>query len=595
MFKRVSLKSLLLVVVVTLLSGLLIRCGPGPTEEPTEAPEATEAPEDEEPTEEPTEAPEEETSVTIVMAEDPPSFNHVLTDTGYEAVVQELVLLALTDLGPRGEVIPELATEIPTVENGMVTLDEEAWTMDVTWELRDDVYWEDGEPVTADDVVFTWDALADPETGMWVPGMEYTDGVEKVDDYTVVVHYNSVYPAYREQFGGYYLAIWPEHYCSGDGITNWDCNRDPLANGPYILDEWVEGDHLTFSRNPDYYEEGKPGIDKVYVRIVPDESVRQQMLLQEEADVDFWIIQNVLEAYEEAEHIETSYSAFGRWLLRLWPNQAEKGYVDPVEHPHPVFSDVRVRQAMRMAINVEEIVQGVWGDTGLVEPQWTDFYREPYACDVPQPEYDPEGARDLLEEAGWTDTDGDGIRECNGCTTGAPEGYPMEVEFLTYSEWGETLELAHQLIAEDLNDIGMGTELGLVQGSVLWATYEDGGLEQTGNFELNMWDDGYPGTQITDFLWVYYHSDAMEPDVGWNIERWSNEEFDALLDEAYTLDEEARQDLFCEMAEILDEELPSIPLFVSRSATGFNSRLEGVEHNGNDLITWNVAEWEIVE
>jgi ABC-type transport system substrate-binding protein len=110
-----------------------------------------------------------------------------------------------------------------------------------------------------------------------------------------------------------------------------------------------------------------------------------------------------------------------------------------------------------------------------------------------------------------------------------------------------------------------------------------------------MWDDGYPGTQITDFLWTYFHTDAQEPDWGWNVERWSNEAFDALLDEAYSLDEEYRVELYCDMAEILDEELPCIPLFASTDATGFNARINGVVHNGNDLITWNVADWVIVE
>jgi peptide/nickel transport system substrate-binding protein len=603
--RKYLFKALTLLVVGVLLLTSVGGCGPAATPEPTEAPAepaevATEAPA-EEPTEEPTEIPpteppvEEETSATIVMFEDPPSFNHAVTDTGYEAVVQEMVLLALTDLGPNGEVYPELATEIPTVENGLVELDEEEWTMDVTWTLRDDVFWEDGEPVTADDVVFTWEALADPDTGLWVPGMDYTDSIEKVDDYTVLVHYNTVYPAYKEQFGGYYLAIWPEHYCTGDDVATWNCNHDPLSNGPYLLEEWVAGDHLTFVRNPDYYEEGKPGIDKVFVRIVPDESVRKEMLLQEEADVDFWIDQSVLNPYEAADHINVSFSTFGRWLVYLWPNQAEKGSIDAVENPHPIFSDVRVRQAMRMAIDVDGIVEGVWGEDGLVEAVWTEFHREPWVCDVPKPEYDLEGAKALLEEAGWTDTDDDGVRECHRCTTGAEEGYVMETEFLTYGEFGETLELAHQLIAEDLAELGMATDLGIVEGAVLWDTYDAGGLEQVGNFDLNMWDDGYAGTQITDYLWMYYHTDAQEPDWGWNVERWSNEEFDALLDEAYSLDEEYRMELYCDMAEILDEELPTIPLFASTDATGFNARISGVVHNGNDLITWNVADWVIVE
>jgi peptide/nickel transport system substrate-binding protein len=302
-----------------------------------------------------------------------------------------------------------------------------------------------------------------------------------------------------------------------------------------------------------------------------------------------------MDAYEESDNVEVSKAQFGRWLVRLWPNLAAKGSIDAEADPHPIFSDVRVRQAMRMAVNADEILAGVWSDNGMMTVQWTEFYRDPYKCDVPKPEYDLEGAKALLEEAGWTDTDGDGIRECHGCTTGAPEGYEMVTEFLVYSEWGETLELAHQLIAEDLNDLGMGTELGMVEGAQLWGTYDDGGIEQNGNFDLNLWDDGYAGNQLTDFLWVYYHTDAMEPDMGWNVPRWSNEEFDALLDETYVLDEEYRKEVFCQIAEILDEELSNIPLFVSVEAAGYNPRIQGVVDNANDMITWNVADWEIEE
>ncbi|MGD9145164.1 MAG: peptide ABC transporter substrate-binding protein [Anaerolineae bacterium] len=590
------LRVLVLTAICALLATSLGGCGAATEPAEVAQPEATTAPEpttEPEPTEEPV---AEETSVVILSMEDPPSFNHFLTDTGYENLVAEMVLLGMADIGPNSEIFPELAAELPTVENGGVVIDEDAWTMDVTWTMRDDIFWEDGEPVTADDVIFTWDALTDEETGMWVPGMDYTDSIEKIDDYSFVVRYNSVYPDYLEQLGGFYGVIWPEHYCTGEGgIGTWDCNREPLANGPYLLEEWEAGDHLTFVRNPNYHEEGKPKIDKVFVQIVPEETVRQEMMLGGDGDIDFWIIETVRDAYIESDNVEISDAEFGRWLVHMWPNLAAKGSIDAEADPHPIFSDLRVRQAMRMGVNADEILEGVWGDSGMMTVQWTEFYREPYKCDVPKPEYDPEGAKALLEEAGWTDTDGDGIRECHGCTTGAPEGYEMVTEFLVYSEWGETLELAHQLLAEDLNELGMGTELGMVEGSQLWGTFDDGGIEQNGNFDLDLWDDGYAGNQLTDFLWLYYHTDAQEPDWGWNVSRWSNEEFDALLDETYTVDEEYRKEIFCQLAEILDAEVPNIPLFVSIESAGYNPRIKGVVDNANDMITWNIADWEIVE
>ena len=104
----------------------------------------------------PSAAVSDQKNITIVIPEDPPSFNPIITDTGYDALVMELVMLGLSDVDPNGKVFPELAAELPTVENGDVILDETAGTMSVTWKMRQDVQWADGKPVTADDVIFTY-------------------------------------------------------------------------------------------------------------------------------------------------------------------------------------------------------------------------------------------------------------------------------------------------------------------------------------------------------------------------------------------------------------------------------------------------------
>ena len=533
-------------------------------------------------------------SITIVIPEDPPSFNGAITETGYEILMMELALLSMTDVDEMGNIFTELAAELPTIENGGVVMDEEAWTMDVTWEMRDDVQWADGEPVTADDVVFTWDALSDPETGIWVPGLDYTDGIEKIDDYTFVVHYNTVYPGYLTQLGGYVFAVWPEHYCdASQGFVFWDCNRAPLSSGPYVLEEWETGDHLTFVRNPNYFEKGKPVIDQVIVQIVPENSVRKTMMIEGDADLDMWLAEPVIDELEGVSNVNVSISPTTRWVMRLHPNQAARGTIDSVESPHPVFSDVRVRRALRMAIDVDTIMKEFFN--GHPVPIWTEFFRPPYQCDIPQPEYDLDGAAALLEEAGWVDQDGDGVRECHGCTTGAKEGYRMEIELMTYGEYGEALELTHQYIGELLGAIGFDVKLSVVEGGLLWADYESGGIEQQGDFDLNLWDDGYSGVDPTDFIWAYYYSEAAEPDYGWNVVRWFNEDFDALLDEAYTLDEEYRQELFCQMAELMEEELPIILLFSTIEANSYAARLVGVKSSVNDIVSWNAADWKVVK
>ena len=531
-------------------------------------------------------------NITIVIPEDPPSFNPMVADTGYDALVMELVLLGLTDIDPTGNIFPELASELPTMDNGSVVLDEDAGTMSVTWKMRNDVQWQDGKPVTADDAIFTWEAISNPDTGSWIPGSDYIDSVEKVDEYTFTVNYNTVYPGYLTQFGGEQVAIWPAHFCDvTQGFVSWDCGRKPLSNGPFVLEEWVEGDHLTFNKNENFYQAGKPDVAQVIIQIVPDDAVRKTMMLQGDADIDMWVNVNTANELKGSEKADVSFSPTDRWVMRMFMNQAEKGTTDPAETPHPILSDVNVRKAIRMAVDVDTINSEIFH--GLANPVWTEFFRPPYQCEIPRPTFDPEAAKALLEESGWTDSDGDGIRECHGCSTGAPEGYKMEMEFITYAEYGEPLELTQQLIAEMLGNIGIQLNISVVEGSVLWDLSSSGGIEQTGNFDIDIWDDGYAGVDPTDYVWETYSVAAAETDLGWNFFRWKNDAVDALINEAYTLDDQTRKDTFCAIGDFINEEVPIIHLFTVPNADAYSTRIEGVQSSVNDLVTWNIADWTL--
>ncbi|MGB3702771.1 MAG: peptide ABC transporter substrate-binding protein [Anaerolineales bacterium] len=593
----------LLMAVMLIASFALFACSPAATEAPTEAPPET-APTEEgapPPEVEPTEAPPEEvepppaeepSTVIILIPDDPVAFNGINTDTGYEQMVGELVMLSVAEVDPDGNIYPELAAELPTLENGGVEFNEDTWTMAVTWKLRDDVFWADGEQVTVDDVIFTWNVIAEEA---WTEGLDYTESVEKIDDFTFKVNYyeGSVYPNYLLQFGGENFFVYPEHYCDAEqGFYEWDCDNEPLSSGPFILEEWVTNDHLTFVRNPNYFEEGKPGVDRVIVQIVPEQSVRETIMVEGDADIHYWPGDESSEVYKVTDHIDFRVSPTDRWVMRLVLNLAAKGEMDAEAAPHPFLSDVRVRQAIRKAIDVDTIVNEIHYGNG--RPTWTEFFRPPYECDIPRPSFDPEGAAALLEEAGWVDTDGDGVRECQGCPN-AEDGTPMTMEFAIYSEYGEALVLAQQYIAENLSDIGIATELLSIEGAIMWAPADDGGTELSSNFELDMWDDGYSGVDPTDFLWWFYYSTATEEEGGYNVGHYVNEDFDAWLDEAYTLDEEYRKEVFCEIAQILDEDLPWILLYTTLEVHGVNTRMNEVQPSSNDPLTWNVADWTISE
>jgi len=531
-------------------------------------------------------------SITIVVPEDPPSFNPMVADTGYDALVMELVLLGMTDIDPNGNIFPELATELPTIDNYGVSVDEESGTMSVTWQMRDSVQWQDGKPVTADDVLFTWHAISDPDTGWWIPGSDYIDSIEKVDQYSFTVNYNTIYPGYLTQFGGEQVAIWPAHFCDAtQGFLTWDCGSKPLSDGPFVLEEWTEGDHLTFKKNENFYQESKPDIEQVIVQIVPDEAERKTLMLEGKADIDMWINVDTIQDLNGSDKAGASLSPTDRWVMRLFMNQAARGTTDSADTPHPILSDLNVRRAIRMAVDVDTINTEIFH--GLAKPVWTEFFRPPFQCEISRPTFDPAAANALLEESGWMDSDGDGIRECNGCSTGAPEGYKMEMEFITYAEYGEPLKRTQQAIAEMLGKIGLKMNINVVEGSVLWDLSDNGGIEQSGNFDIDLWDDGYSGVDPTDFVWENYSSAAAIPDLGWNFYRWENPVVDALIGEAYTLDEQTRRDTFCAIGDFINEEVPLIHLFTVPNADAYSTRLEGVQSSVNDVVTWNIADWRL--
>lgn len=141
--------TLLLLTIMVILSVLLAACQPAAQQPSIEETPSSSA---------------SDKSITIVIAEDPPSFNPMVADTGYDALVMELVMLGLTDI--------ELAAELPTVQNGGAVIDEEAGTMSVTRKMREDILWQDGKQVIADDVLFTWNAISDPDNGTWIPGSD---------------------------------------------------------------------------------------------------------------------------------------------------------------------------------------------------------------------------------------------------------------------------------------------------------------------------------------------------------------------------------------------------------------------------------------
>ena len=531
----------------------------------------------------------EEEAIVVPIPIAPPSFNAYLNDTGYEALIGELVFGALVEIGPDGAYYTELAANIPTLANG--DLSEDGLT--VTWRLRPDIFWSDGHPFSSADIRFTWQALRD--SGIWAPGVDFIETIETPDPFTAIVHYREFYPNYLIQFGGNGTGVFPEHHC---GPTNqmlfWDCNFEPISTGPFILSQWIEGVRLVFEPNPNYFIPERPLAEQLIFEIQSDPEFRQRNLVRGAGHLDLWPDIQIQQDMEDSGTVTVFRTNPARYVLRLVPNLSILDRAGQ-ESPHPILSNLQVRRALRLAIEVGRLNAEAFDNRALAVD--TELFQ--LDCDIPIYNYNPGLAAALLDDAGWVLTDPDqNVRVCQGCNT-APDGAPLTLTSYTYIEFGEQLERAHRLIEGMYAEIGVELQRRPVEGGQLWNTWANEGIELRGNFDLNLWDDGYFGVDPTGYMAHYFDPRAIptrdNPIAGLNISRYRNPALIDIFDALHTpLPANRRRVLLCELATTLYQDLPHIPLLALPDVYGINIDLQGVTPHIYDTVTWNASEWWLV-
>lgn len=527
-------------------------------------------------------------AIVVPIPIDPPSFNAYINDTGYEELIGELVFGALVELAPDGSYYPELATDIPALENGGLSED----GLRVTWHLRPATVWSDGEPFSAADVVFTWQSLRDSR--IYAPGFGLITDIETPDDLTAVVHYSEFYPNYRLQFGGEGTGIFPAHQCGKTSdILQWECNLNPVSIGPFVLAEWARGERLVFNPNPNYWIAGRPLAEQLVFTVEADAERRTRQVERGIAHMDMWAEEPFLTRAENSDTVVVAATNPPRFVLQLVPNLSAAGTADPAQ-PNLFLSDIRVRRAIRYAINVTQLNADVFD--GRAIPVDDELFR--LGCGLPPLGYNPQEAAKLLAEAGWTDEDGDGTRECHGCSS-APDGTPLEFDSFYYAEFGDQLATTHRQIEKMVYDVGINIHPKPQEGVDLWGTWTDRGVEMRGDFNLDLWDDGYFGVDPTDYLRDIYDSRAIptqnDPLAGLNVMRYQNSTFSDLFDALYSPRTDAeRHKLLCQLADTIHTDLPIIPLLAFPDYYVINTRLQGISPQIYDSITWNAADWQLL-
>jgi peptide/nickel transport system substrate-binding protein len=599
---------LLFIMVAALL--LAAQCGGGqpapqepaaaePTEAPAaeepaaEAPAATEEPAAEAPATEaavPTvePAPTEEAAaepasgggnkvVTISFTQEPSTLNPLYTNQWFMSITTNFWLERPWNFDENNEPYPVLLTEMPGVENGGISEDGKTLTM----HLKDGLTWSDGEPLTSEDFVFTWQMyMADNNlVTTRYPYDEFVTDVTAPDPQTVVVEFSSPFAAWQANLfvlpnGG---TILPKHvlqpvFDSEGNLDNAEWNRAPTVGiGPFVFNEWESGSHISFVRNPNYYGT-PPKVDEIFIRIVPDDAAQVAALKTGDADIGTFISNTDVPDLKDAGiGIETVSSGYNEsWFLNMRPETA-----------HPAMLDVNVRKALAMGFNREQIAQDLL--FGLTKPAATFWDGSAWADPAIQAySYDPEQAMQLLDEAGWVDSNGDGTRDKDG-----------QELVLRYATTTRPVRMDTQaVVQQQLAEIGIGVELSNFESDVFFAGYAEGGPCAVGETDICEWSDApkFPDPDVEYWLCAQIPTDENPTGSTYFI---CDEELAALFKEpVVTLDEAKRQDLLNQIQQIMHDNVYTIGIWQDPDIWALNPRLLNVKLSGVTPFQ-NSTEWDV--
>jgi peptide/nickel transport system substrate-binding protein len=525
-----------------ILLGLVISACGGAVQPPaTEPPIGTEPPISTEPavSTEPAATGEAGGTVTLIIPEEPTTLNYFMADAAIVRQVAEATsMTGLATVNEKGEFVPVLAAELPTLDNGGLSED----YLTVTWKLKPDLKWSDGEPITSDDIKFTWEVLSNPDSGALsgTTGFDLITSVETPDDLTAVLTYSSPYPGYLDQFA---YGLLPRH-ATGEpaDMLNWDWNRNPVGAGPFIVSDWQSGSNITLTRNPNYFEEGKPYLDSLVFAVIPEPAAQTALMLQGDAQVHLWPGEAEAEYNELLTGKATQVLVPGIWNMAIDFNLSAPFDGDPgPTPPHPILGDIRVRQAIASAIDYDTLINDVL--QGTVSPSTNAFPYGWYECEMPRPfPFDVDKANQLLEEAGWVMGD-DGIRVAQGAQY-APDGTRLSIELQGYTSF-EPLQRTEEFIVENLKAVGIEARIQNYDFSIIFGTYEDKSPRMTGDYDMLIFDRGYT-TEPQGYVAGAYSSNDMPSDdnpTGSNYFRYSNPAVDEALEVAGSnFDTQTRKD-----------------------------------------------------
>ena len=477
---------------------------------------------------------------------------YIASDTG-SSEVTDLVFDGLARFDKNLNIVPNLAENWEVSEDGLI----------ITFHLRKGVKWHDGRPFTAEDCLFTYRFVTDPDTPTpYAADLMQVEKAEVLDAHTFRVRYKRPFSRALYAWLG---DIVPKHLLEGKSVRESTLARHPIGTGPYMFESWKAGSSIQLKANPDYFR-GRPYLDRYVIKVIPDSAT---MFLELKAGS---IDQMGLSPLQYARQTDSKeFKARFNKYRYLASSYLYLGY----NLRNKLFQDKLVRQGLSHAINREEIIDGVL--MGYGRPATGGFKPGTWAHDpnIKPITFDQKKARELLAQAGWKDTDQDGVLD--------KDGIPLAFTIVTNQGNSQRLKTAI-IIQERFKQVGVKVKIRAVEWSALLKEFID-----KQNFEATIMGWTLPMDPDPYAVW---HSSKAEPG-GLNFIGFKNEEVDRLILSAReTFDQEKRKKAYFRFQEIIHEEQPYNFLYVPDSLPVVASRIHGIKPApagiGYNFIKWFV-------
>jgi peptide/nickel transport system substrate-binding protein len=504
----------------------------------------------------------------VAVQREPNSLNPVLSAYTIEGFVNRLSFDNLLEIAADGNtIVPDLATDVPTLRNGGISRD----GLTITYHLRHGVRWQDGVPFTSKDVKFTWQAMVNPNNNVnTTVGYADIKSVDTPSDDVVVFHLKQKFAPFVNTIfaeSDNPICIVPAHLLAKfHDINRIPFNEQPVGTGPFKVARWVRGDHIELVANPDYWR-GKPKLNSIIVRMIPDENTELNALRSH--DIDFML--------EPSPNLYLTLKTIPGVKVVL--DQSPQALWMLMNTTRPPLDDVRVRQAIAYAVDKQALVDKFTG--GSAKIAWSDqpSYSWAYNPNVTQYPHSAAKARALLAQAGWT-IGADGIARKGG--------KPLELQ-ISYNSENATRRLAAVEIQANLKDAGIAAQVKSYPGNLYFATYGQGGILSTAKYDLAV-SGWVAGIDPDDHS--LYSCDQLPP-AGTNYTHYCSKEMDADQRAALgSYDEQQRKAAYLRIQELIAKDQPTDYLWFASFPQAINPAFQGFAPNPINE-SWNAWQWSI--